>query len=88
MAPFYGYGYVIPVWNLVDMSKALIFATKNHLVQNFAVNLGWMVVWMIILAITVVYQRRKKETQLMKDKWEEMKKEHERRAEKRNAESS
>ena len=57
----------------VDMSKSIIFGTKNHLVQNFAVCLGWLVVWMVLLATTVIYQRRKKETERMRDLWEEMK---------------
>jgi len=34
------FSYAFPIWNLVDMSKSTIFATKNHLAQNFAVNLG------------------------------------------------
>ncbi|ORY31254.1 hypothetical protein BCR39DRAFT_527136 [Naematelia encephala] len=72
-ADFYRYGYILPVWNLVDMAKSIIFATKNHLAQNFAVNIGWMLVWMIILTVTVVVQRRKKEAVRMKAKWEEMK---------------
>ncbi|WWC98466.1 hypothetical protein V866_005357 [Kwoniella sp. B9012] len=74
MATFYRYGYFTPVWNLVDMAKCVIFGTKNHYAQNFAVNLGWLVVWMALLAITVVYQRRNKERENMRKKWEEMKK--------------
>ncbi|OCF45653.1 hypothetical protein I317_00556 [Kwoniella heveanensis CBS 569] len=73
MATFYRYGYWTPIWNLVDAAKCVIFATKNHLVQNFAVNLGWLVIWMILLSITVVVQRRKKEKQVMQEKWEEIK---------------
>ncbi|WWC72649.1 uncharacterized protein I206_106613 [Kwoniella pini CBS 10737] len=73
MATFYRYGYFTPVWNLVDMAKCIIFGTKNHVVQNFAVNLGWLVVWMTLLTITVVYQRRNKEKEAMQKKWEEIK---------------
>ncbi|WVR08674.1 hypothetical protein IAU60_005732 [Kwoniella sp. DSM 27419] len=73
MATFYRYGFFTPVWNLVDAAKSIIFGTKNHLAQNFAVNLGWLVVWMTILAITVMAQRRNKEKQNMQKKWEEMK---------------
>lgn len=57
----------------VDASKSIIFATKNHLGQNFGVVLGWMISWMIILSITVIFQRRKTEKNNMKAKWEEMK---------------
>lgn len=32
-----------------------------------------MVVWMILLAVTVIFQRRKKEREAMKKKWQEMK---------------
>ncbi|KAK1923232.1 hypothetical protein DB88DRAFT_547225 [Papiliotrema laurentii] len=77
MASFYGYGYAFPIWNLVDMSKSIIFGTKNHLAQNFAVNLGWLSVWLVLLAVTVVYQRGKKETARMKKVWEEMKRKDE-----------
>jgi len=72
MGDFYRYAYLLPVWNLVDAAKSIIFATKNHLAQNFAVNLGWMFVWMMILGLTVVYQRRKKETARMKGIWDEL----------------
>ncbi|WRT70772.1 uncharacterized protein IL334_007771 [Kwoniella shivajii] len=74
MATFYRYGYWTPIWNLVDMAKCITFGTKNHLVQNFAVNLGWLVVWMTLLAITVIFQRRNKEKENMRKKWEEIKK--------------
>ena len=33
----------------------------------------WMFTWMLLLAITVAYQRRKKEAGKMKAKWEKMK---------------
>lgn len=42
-AHFYSYGFAFPVWNSIDASKAIIFATKNHLLQNFMVNFGWYV---------------------------------------------
>ncbi|WWD20771.1 hypothetical protein CI109_105248 [Kwoniella shandongensis] len=76
-ATFYRYGYFLPIWNSVDGAKCIIFATKNHLVQNFAVNLGWMVVFMTLLGITVFRQRKTKQASMMKEKWEEMKKEDE-----------
>jgi hypothetical protein len=37
----------------------------------------WLFVWMIILAITVAYQRRKKEAARMKEIWNEMKRKDE-----------
>ncbi|CAD6578689.1 MAG: hypothetical protein TREMPRED_002243 [Tremellales sp. Tagirdzhanova-0007] len=70
---FYRYGFSLPVWNLVDAAKSIIFATKDHVTQNLAVELAWMFVWMILLGITVVLQRRKKEAARMKAKWDEMK---------------
>ncbi|WWC92394.1 uncharacterized protein L201_007351 [Kwoniella dendrophila CBS 6074] len=73
MASFYRYGYFTPVWNLVDMAKCVTFATKNHYAQNFAVNLAWLLVWMTLLVLTVVYQRRNKEKEAMQKKWEEIK---------------
>lgn len=58
---------------LVDASKSIIFATKNHLGQNFGVMLGWMISWMVILSLTVIFQRRRTEAANMKAKWQEMK---------------
>ncbi|KAK8850590.1 hypothetical protein IAR55_004509 [Kwoniella newhampshirensis] len=76
-ASFYRYGYFLPIWNSVDGAKCIIFATKNHLVQNFTVNLGWMAAFMLFLGLTVLRQRRQKTTGMMKEKWEEMKKQDE-----------
>ncbi|BFZ62308.1 hypothetical protein YB2330_003399 [Saitoella coloradoensis] len=40
---FYGYGYIMPIWNAVDAAKCVIFGTANHLGQDFGVNLGSVV---------------------------------------------
>ena len=69
---FYRYGYILPVWNSVDAAKSIIFGTKNHLAQNFLVNVAWVVVGAIALVFTVIFQRRKKDKGVMKKKWEEM----------------
>lgn len=34
---------------------------------------SWMIVWMILLAVTVIMQRRKKEREALQKKWKEMK---------------
>lgn len=44
MDHFYAYGHIVPVWNSVDATKSIIFGTKNHLGQNFGVNLAWVIV--------------------------------------------
>jgi hypothetical protein len=36
--------------------------------------LSWLLVWSVILVVTVIVQRRRKETERMKSIWEEMKK--------------
>lgn len=36
--------------------------------------LSWLLVWSVILVVTVIVQRRRKETERMKSMWEEMKK--------------
>jgi hypothetical protein len=41
----------------VDGTKSIIFGTKNHLVQNFAVNLAWMFGGAFLLAMICVWQR-------------------------------
>lgn len=73
---------------LVDASKSIIFATKNHLGQNFGVMLGWMISWMIILSITVIFQRRQTEKKNMKAKWEEMKEKEAEKATRRRGEDT
>ena len=37
-------------------------------------SLSWLLVWSVILVVTVIVQRRRKETERMKSVWEEMKK--------------
>ncbi|KAK4689247.1 hypothetical protein P7C73_g851, partial [Tremellales sp. Uapishka_1] len=72
MQYFFSYGFFLPVWNLVDMSKATIFATKNHLAQNFAVNLGWLLAWTVIMAITVARSRQNKEEAAFEAKYAQL----------------
>ncbi|KAH8081901.1 hypothetical protein HD553DRAFT_315155 [Filobasidium floriforme] len=71
MDPFYSYGFAFPVWNNVDAAKHLFFATKSHLVQNFAVNLAWALISAFLLAC-LVFHRRSKET---RSAWEAHRKE-------------
>ncbi|KAI5474766.1 response to drug-related protein [Pseudohyphozyma bogoriensis] len=57
LANFYSYGFIMPAWNAVSAAKSIAFGTKNHLVQNFAVNIGWIIVGLIALPLTVAWQR-------------------------------
>ena len=57
-----------------------LIADISYLFNVLYFTHSWLFVWMIVLALTVIFQRRKKEASRMSDKWEEMKKEDERRA--------
>lgn len=58
--PFYMYAYVSPVWNAVDGSKSILLGTKNHLTQNFVVNLGWVIVAGALLCVLTTHQRNQR----------------------------
>lgn len=60
---FYSYGFILPVWNSVDAAKSIWFGTKNHLGQNFAVNIAWLLVGITGVALTTVHKRRMAEKQ-------------------------
>lgn len=64
---FYAYAFVTPVFNSVDAAKSVALGTKNHLVQNFAVNLGWCFIAGSLMAILTIRQRRR-ETRLRLEK--------------------
>lgn len=59
MDPWYSYGFLMPVWNNVDGTKCIVFATKNHLGQNFGVCLGWMVFSASGIAIATWWKKSK-----------------------------
>lgn len=48
------------MFNAVDGSKCILLGTKNHLVQNFVVNLAWVVIAGLSLMAITAYQRSKR----------------------------
>ncbi|KAI5449662.1 hypothetical protein NCC49_004123 [Naganishia albida] len=60
---WYSYGFIMPVWNNVDGTKSIMFATKNHLLQNFTVNLAWCMIAGLALIILTAGQRAKRSRQ-------------------------
>lgn len=65
----------MPIWNGVSGSKSILFGTKNHLLQNFAVNLAWVLIGNMILAFIVYSQRQKEVVRAEKEKEKEEKEE-------------
>ncbi|KAL8280093.1 hypothetical protein RQP46_007423 [Phenoliferia psychrophenolica] len=56
---FYAYGFIVPVFNAVDAAKSVAFGTKNHLGQNFGVNIAWSVGGSLLLAAVTACQRKR-----------------------------
>lgn len=48
----------MPVFQAVDASKSVLFGTKNHLGQNFGVNLAWVILGSLTLVYVVSCQRK------------------------------
>ncbi|KAK4701154.1 hypothetical protein P7C70_g5086, partial [Phenoliferia sp. Uapishka_3] len=56
-AHFYSYGFALPVFNAVDAAKSIAFGSKNHLGQNFGINIAWAVVGSLLLAAVTACKR-------------------------------
>ena len=83
MDPFYGYGFAFPVWNSVDTGKAIIYGTKNHLTQNFIVNVGWIIGGTIALLSVAAYKRKQQDKQVFKKRVEKVEEKRSEAAEQR-----
>lgn len=84
MDPFYGYGFAFPVWNSVDAGKAIIYGTKDHLTQNFVVNLAWIVGGSIALLSVSAYKRKSQDQQEYQERVEQVKEKRSEVAEQRH----
>lgn len=71
--PFYLYGFTTPVWNAIDAGKSILLGTKNHLTQDFVVNLSWVVVGSVLLLTTCWYQRSQEDKKELQEKKQEFK---------------
>ncbi|GAA6059455.1 hypothetical protein JCM10212_005394 [Sporobolomyces blumeae] len=58
-AHFFSYGFVIPVFQAVQVGKAILFGTKQRFLQAFAVDAAWIVFGNAGLAWIIVWQRKK-----------------------------
>ncbi|KAK9896046.1 hypothetical protein P389DRAFT_73741 [Cystobasidium minutum MCA 4210] len=83
MDPFYSYGFAFPVWNSVDTGKAIIYGTKNHLTQNFVVNLGWVIGGTIALLSVAAYKRKQQDKAEYNERVEKVEHERQEKREKR-----
>ncbi|GAA6004949.1 hypothetical protein JCM11491_002287 [Sporobolomyces phaffii] len=55
---FYSYGFIMPVYQAVQVSKAIMFGTKQRFLQAFAVDAAWIVFGNIGLVLATVFKRR------------------------------
>lgn len=73
--------WALQVWNSVDTGKAIIYGTKNHLTQNFVVNLAWVIGGTIALLSVAAYKRKAQDRQEYEERVEKV---NEKREEARN----
>ena len=73
------------VWNSVDTGKAIIYGTKNHLTQNFIVNLGWVIGGTIALLSVAAYKRKQQDKQEYEERVEKVENERQEKREQRQA---
>ena len=88
MDPFYGYGFAFPVWNSVDTGKAIIYGTKNHLTQNFIVNVGWIIGGTIALLSVAAYKRKHQDKEEFEERVDKVKEKRSEAAEQRHQDES
>ncbi|GAA5970617.1 hypothetical protein JCM11641_007371 [Rhodosporidiobolus odoratus] len=72
MDHFYSYGFIMPVFQAVQVGKSIIFGTKSRMGQYFGINIAWAFVGSLLLAATTVFKRKqeikKKEQEEMQEK--------------------
>ncbi|GAA5967376.1 hypothetical protein JCM3765_000506 [Sporobolomyces pararoseus] len=55
---FYSYAFIIPVFQAVQVSKAIMFGTKQRFLQAFAVDAAWIVFGNIGLVLATTFKRK------------------------------
>lgn len=75
------------VWNSVDTGKAIIYGTKNHLTQNFVVNLAWIIGGSIALLSVAAYKRKHQDKQECEERVEKVENAREEKKEQRQNET-
>ncbi|GAA5927678.1 SNG1 family protein [Sporobolomyces koalae] len=55
---FYSYGFIMPVFQAVQISKAILFGTKQRFLQAFAVDAAWIVFGNIGLVLATTFKRK------------------------------
>lgn len=58
-------------------SKSIIYGTKNHMTQNFAVNLAWIFFGSIALLLVCARQRKKEDKEAIEKKAKEVREKEE-----------
>ncbi|KAF9509682.1 hypothetical protein BS47DRAFT_1411675 [Hydnum rufescens UP504] len=56
---FYRYGYGLPVYNLGQATRTIIFNTKSHLGLNAAVLLAWIALSLVVLPSLMWWEHRR-----------------------------
>lgn len=51
----------------MDATKSIMLGTKNHLAQNFLVNLSWAISSAVILALWTLHARASKTRRALKE---------------------
>ncbi|GAA5879232.1 hypothetical protein JCM1840_007621 [Sporobolomyces johnsonii] len=65
---FYSYGFIAPIFQAVQVAKAVIFGVKQRFGQYFGINIAWAVVGSSALALTTAFKRKSAIKQKMQQK--------------------
>ncbi|GAA6016149.1 hypothetical protein JCM10207_004460 [Rhodosporidiobolus poonsookiae] len=60
----YSYGFVVPVYQAVQVGKSIMFGTKSRMGQYFGINIAWAVCGTALLAGIIVFKRRRQEKRM------------------------
>ncbi|GAA5963798.1 hypothetical protein JCM21900_000045 [Sporobolomyces salmonicolor] len=55
---FYSYGFIAPIFQAVQVGKAVIFGVKQRFGQYFGINIAWAVIGCGALALTTAFKRK------------------------------
>ncbi|GAA5823444.1 hypothetical protein JCM11251_000636 [Rhodosporidiobolus azoricus] len=71
---FYSYGFIMPVFQAVQIGKSILFGTKSRMGQYFGINIAWAACGTLLLAAATIFKRRREEKKRALEKAQEKQK--------------